>query len=598
MSPYYAVVRGRQTGIFESSVDSRRQTDSYPGQLFKKFDSEIEAIDFLIQHQVEYQDTNSTSKSKNDSHVFSYFSVARGRSIGIYDDIKLANKQTHTFKGQVSKGFDDLTEAKDFFRQYNPNEPKDIPIFMSKTLSNKELFKPRSDQFINLSADTLKAKKELTPAIPQTFQDAAVDYKSNKYYTVAVGKRIGIFTDATNARRSADGVSGQKIKGFQTKKEAVNYYQSFHPNKHPKILDIDISDNSESAYFAVIVGREPGIYTSSIECRKQTDNVPGQRSKKFKTLKEAQQFMQQSKVVKITVPSISPFTSTAPRSRLSTHPDNSPKSRQTTLSSVNHQSQGSNIPFALSYASHLIYVRIPNPHLSKSLLSTSTLDQLDFIKHGITSQSLGDRNSRESFKNDGGYFKYTVALNDRGHAERIEEYFNEKFKDFTLQGKTEYFQMALLSKYYEVPPNCESVADAHFHSILQRILTAYPEYVPNISSRIQKFEIRVVDNPGNYFVPTLKVDVVPTSYAINESIASLIAANTIREHSVDLKYAEVRKYIERLPHYNEIKTKNVIEREKFKLDFFTDFVKDKSCDEILKNSMLLSMSKDIWLGKQ
>nr|CAG8581856.1 5046_t:CDS:2 [Entrophospora candida]CAG8589968.1 12476_t:CDS:2 [Entrophospora candida] len=49
---------------------------------------------------------------------------------------------------------------------------------------------------------------------------------------------------------------------------------------------------SKTAYYAVYTGREPGIYTTWDECKKQTDKFPNAKYKKFFTHQDACTFLQ------------------------------------------------------------------------------------------------------------------------------------------------------------------------------------------------------------------------------------------------------------------------------------------------------------------
>lgn len=48
---YYAVARGRKTGIYTSWDEAQEQIIRFPNALFKSFGNEIEAIKFLQQHE-------------------------------------------------------------------------------------------------------------------------------------------------------------------------------------------------------------------------------------------------------------------------------------------------------------------------------------------------------------------------------------------------------------------------------------------------------------------------------------------------------------------------------------------------------------------
>ena len=627
---FYAVVKGRVPGIYTSYLDSRKQTDQYPGQLSKKFDTEQEAIGFLQQHNVQIK----SSKNHNRSQSSHYYAVALGHKIGIYNNSVEARKQADGFKGQKIKGFPTLAEAQEYFVYYNPKfttvagipkyfsdvaPPKPIPTSYYAVVVGKEVgvfnnladAKKQTFDVVGAKMSAFPTKREAESYFNQIcLNPEPAKSVESAYYSVPVGRIPGIYTSFVDARKQADGFPGQKIKGFKSKSDAVAYFKEFN-KQSPISFDVaPPKESTSSKYYTVAVGKKIGIFESPLEARKSADGYPGQKIKGFARKQDAVVYFESFN------PGSQPkFFSSQLKSEAKSHFDasnkddvntshirsysspSSPASNSLQSSSLSHSRQSSNI--SVSYASHMIYVRIPNPHLSKSILSTSKLDQMDWVKHGITSQSLGDRNARVNFQIDGGYFKYTVALNDRAHAEDVEEFLNGRFRDIVIPGKTEYFNMRLLGKYYGIQqPSCEEVADVHFHAILKCIMTRYPQYLEHIQARIQKFVIQVADNPGNEFIPTLKVDIVPCVYIIPNNIASFINEQkknkkTLKNENGWEQFEEVKAFVDRVPLYNKIPVDNLMEREAFKLGFFSDFIRGKQCEDILRFSMLMSMARKL-----
>lgn len=66
---YYAVARGRNTGIYTSWQEAQEQIIRFPNALFKSFESEIDAIKYLQDHEEtepKSQDFRDYLKSSND----------------------------------------------------------------------------------------------------------------------------------------------------------------------------------------------------------------------------------------------------------------------------------------------------------------------------------------------------------------------------------------------------------------------------------------------------------------------------------------------------------------------------------------------------
>lgn len=57
---------------------------------------------------------------------------------------------------------------------------------------------------------------------------------------------------------------------------------------------------SKDCYYAVRIGRKPGIYKTWKDCQEQTDYFKGAEYKKFSTMDEAQKYMQVYRPKKMT----------------------------------------------------------------------------------------------------------------------------------------------------------------------------------------------------------------------------------------------------------------------------------------------------------
>ena len=96
----------------------------------------------------------------------------------------------------------------------------------------------------------------------------------HKVYAVKVGRQPGVYTNWTDCQKQTSGFKGAIFKSFENLKDANNYlYQA----TTPKI----------SKFYAVKVGKQPGIYTKWEACQMQILHHPGAKFKSFKNIIDA-----------------------------------------------------------------------------------------------------------------------------------------------------------------------------------------------------------------------------------------------------------------------------------------------------------------------
>ena len=101
---------------------------------------------------------------------------------------------------------------------------------------------------------------------------------ATKYYAVKVGRNPGIYTDVEEYRKQIDGYSGFQGRVFKDENLANEW------------LSGNVSE-AVKKYYAVRVGRQPGVYTTVKDYRKQTDGFAGFEAKVFDNLEDAQAFV-------------------------------------------------------------------------------------------------------------------------------------------------------------------------------------------------------------------------------------------------------------------------------------------------------------------
>jgi len=104
--------------------------------------------------------------------------------------------------------------------------------------------------------------------------------KKKKFYAVKQGFNTGIFEKWEDCKSQVIGYPGQAIyRGFSTLQEAQDY------------LDGVSKTSGGKKFYAVKVGRNPGIYETWEEARKQVDNYPYAVYKGYPTKAEAKDFL-------------------------------------------------------------------------------------------------------------------------------------------------------------------------------------------------------------------------------------------------------------------------------------------------------------------
>jgi viroplasmin and RNaseH domain-containing protein len=101
---------------------------------------------------------------------------------------------------------------------------------------------------------------------------------AEKIYAVAAGHTTGLFETWEECKAQVEGYSGARYKSFATREEAEAF------------LLIKVAKREPSCYYAVAVGRVPGIYETWDECHAQINRCSN-KYKKCKTWDEAYRFM-------------------------------------------------------------------------------------------------------------------------------------------------------------------------------------------------------------------------------------------------------------------------------------------------------------------
>lgn len=129
------------------------------------------------------------------------------------------------------------------------------------------------------------------------------------FYGVQVGHVPGVYTTWDECKAQVEGYPGGKYKKFPTESQAKDFVfgdkQNVKTVVEQKSSDVQAESSASpasakkaSAFYAVRTGRVPGIYFTWDDCKNQIDGYPGAKYQKFKSITDAQSFMEGKDVPK------------------------------------------------------------------------------------------------------------------------------------------------------------------------------------------------------------------------------------------------------------------------------------------------------------
>ncbi|EEY56753.1 uncharacterized protein PITG_10250 [Phytophthora infestans T30-4] len=243
---FYAVAVGRSTGIFMSSLEALEHVHGFPGFKMKKFREYEEAEEYLAFNQVYSSDEEYETESEEETW---YYAVAIGRYTGIYMDWEVAKLQVHGFSGSRMKKFLDHDEALKYLSE------------------NRQNFGEEEEE---------KSEEE---------------EEETWYYAVAVGRRVGIYTDHQSAIDQVHGYSNFRMRKFLDYGNALEYLASFSEEEEDSEEESEPEPEEDEWYYAVAAGRSPGIYKNHEDAMEQVHCYSGFRMKKFQDYDQAQEYI-------------------------------------------------------------------------------------------------------------------------------------------------------------------------------------------------------------------------------------------------------------------------------------------------------------------
>ncbi|ERT00041.1 ribonuclease HI [Sporothrix schenckii 1099-18] len=110
------------------------------------------------------------------------------------------------------------------------------------------------------------------------------DKNAQKFYAVRAGARPGIYLTWHECQAQIAGFKGAQYKSFVTREQAAAFVAGLNPEGGAK-------DKGEPRFYAVAIGKYPGIYTDWSEASKAIVGAKGPKYKKFPTRQEAADYI-------------------------------------------------------------------------------------------------------------------------------------------------------------------------------------------------------------------------------------------------------------------------------------------------------------------
>jgi ATP-dependent exoDNAse (exonuclease V), alpha subunit - helicase superfamily I member len=123
VSKFYAVKKGKLTGIFENWEDCAKQVMGFSGAIFKGFDSYEKAEEYLDGKQIR--------------DIECFYVVTVGKKTGIYTSFEEASQQVKGFSGAKYKKFLKEEVALEYFKEHSLVKVKEDKIKIEVVVNNK-----------------------------------------------------------------------------------------------------------------------------------------------------------------------------------------------------------------------------------------------------------------------------------------------------------------------------------------------------------------------------------------------------------------------------------------------------------------------------
>ncbi|KAH3667005.1 hypothetical protein WICMUC_005352 [Wickerhamomyces mucosus] len=113
---FYAVAKGRITGIYNTWDACKQQVEGFTGAKFKKFSTKAAADNFIKSSTSNSDAIKPTPIMKKKDTNNTFYAVAKGKQIGIFTNWDDCKKNVNGFPGAIYKRFNSGHEAQQFMK--------------------------------------------------------------------------------------------------------------------------------------------------------------------------------------------------------------------------------------------------------------------------------------------------------------------------------------------------------------------------------------------------------------------------------------------------------------------------------------------------
>lgn len=227
MSSFYAVAKGRRTGIFSTWDETKASVTGFKGSIHKKFKTVTEAQQFLRENS----DSNDSSPVVHTSQPLSsnatvinglkpevvdipegYFAVIRGRMPGIYSQMSDVMQQTKGYESAYFESFKTYREAQSFLQNRNQPTVKSEDVSTHTALNSVKLEPPEPSlpystiQSTDTNTDQMIHLPETEPLKHvEVYTDGACSNNGQRGSTAG----IGVYWGPNDIRNVSEPLSGR-----------------------------------------------------------------------------------------------------------------------------------------------------------------------------------------------------------------------------------------------------------------------------------------------------------------------------------------------------------------------------------------------------
>lgn len=142
---FYAVKKGRTTGIYRTWEECRRSVDGYSGAEYKGFATEWEAEEYMGGIK---QPDSDNEEARTEEHLL-FFAVRKGNTVGIFRTLDECWQAIDGYDGAEAKQFTDKDEAERYLAMKVEEDVSGKDAYMDDDLWDKEEWEKEEEYYLN-----------------------------------------------------------------------------------------------------------------------------------------------------------------------------------------------------------------------------------------------------------------------------------------------------------------------------------------------------------------------------------------------------------------------------------------------------------------